>query len=224
MISSQDIRYQHIKNILKLGKGDSFDAGVVNGSGGNAIIKDFTPEGMSIEFTPLWESNSLYPVTLIIGIPRPPTARRLLKDITALGIDEIWFTATELGEKSYLTSKLWKEDKFREYVLEGAQQGESTLLPGIRRFYSLKKCLEELPEGQLYALDNNEFDGSIAQIKDGQERTVIAVGSERGWTENELRMLKEKGFHMKSMGTRVLRTETACSLATGFILASKGLM
>lgn len=223
-LPSSDIRYQHIKNILKMGRGDSFDAGLINGWGGRAIIGEFTEDEMIVQFSPLWESPPLSPVTLIIGTPRPPTARRLLKDITSMGIDRIWFTATELGEKSYLTSKLWKDEKYMEYVLEGAQQGETTLLPEIRRFYSLKRCVEELGDDQLCALDNNESQGPISQFQAGADRTVIAIGPERGWTEKERQTLKNRGFAMLSMGQRVLRTETACSLATGFILGSKGLM
>ncbi len=223
-IPSDDLRYQHIKNILKMGKGASFDSGLINGSGGRALIGDFTAEEMVVQFSPIWESTPLYPVTLIIGTPRPPTARRLLKDMTSMGIDRIWFTATDLGEKSYLTSKLWKEEKYMEYVLEGAQQGESTLLPEIRRFYSLKRCVEELGNDQLCALDNNESQGSISHFKAETGRTVVAIGPERGWTEKERQTLKERGFAMLSMGQRVLRTETACSLATGFILGSKGLL
>jgi len=221
-IPSSDTRYQHIKNILKMSCNDIFDSGIINGPGGKAEIKEFSAEHMVVDFTEEWKSPPLYPVTLIIGTPRPPTARRLLKDITSMGIERIWFTATELGEKSYLTSKLWKDEKYMEYVLEGAQQGESTLLPEIRRFYSLKKCLEELEEGHFYALDNNESQGSISEIQTESGRTVIAVGSERGWTENERNQLKEKSFTMKSMGSRVLRTETACTMATGFVLAAKG--
>lgn len=223
-ISSSDIRYQHIKNILKMYCNDIFDSGLINGPGGKAKIREFSSEYMVVDFAEEWESPPLYPVTLIIGIPRPPTARRLLKDITSMGIDRIWFTATELGEKSYLTSKLWKDEKYMEYVLEGVQQGESTLLPEIRRFYSLKKCLEELEEGHFYALDNNESQGSISNIEVEMGRSVIAVGSERGWTKKERDQLKEKSFTMKSMGSRVLRTETACAMATGFILAAKGYM
>ncbi|MBI9099870.1 MAG: RNA methyltransferase [Spirochaetaceae bacterium] len=221
-VLSDDIRYQHIKKILKLQQADTFDSGIINGPGGKGFLREFTPEYMIVDFTEEWQSEHLFPVTLIIGIPRPPTARRLLKDITSMGIDRIWFTGTELGEKSYLSSKLWKNNKYMEYVLEGAQQGESTLLPEIRRFYSLKECLKQLDGGQYCALDNNESDFSVSQFRSTGERTVIAVGSERGWTDNERVLLKKNHFSLLSMGTRVLRTETACAMATGFILAAAG--
>ena len=223
-ISSTDSRYQHIKKILRIGLNDTFDSGIINGPLGTAEITGINEKELSINFTAHSESQPLYPVTLIIGIPRPPTARRLLKDMTSLGIDRIWFTGTELGEKSYLTSKIWQNEKYMEYVLEGAQQGESTLLPEIRKFYSLNQCLNEVHEGKKCALDNNENSQSISTFKGSRNRTVIAIGSERGWTEKEREILKNHGFHLLSMGTRVLRTETACSMGVGFILSSTGLI
>lgn len=223
-IAASDPRYQHIKNILKIGMNDSFDSGIINGHGGRATIVQMDKWQMSVAFTPLNPPLPLYPVTLIIGVPRPPTARRLLKDMTSTGIDRIWFTGTELGEKSYLTSKIWKDDKFMEYVIEGAQQGETTLLPEIRKFYSLKSCLKELHGGDRCALDNNESTGSISQYSGDEQRKIIAIGSERGWTEAERALLKGSDFSLCSMGSRVLRTETACSMGIGFILSSMNLI
>ncbi|MBB6481912.1 RsmE family RNA methyltransferase [Spirochaeta isovalerica] len=222
-IPSFDLRYQHIRTILKLGKNDSFDCGIINGPGGRAMIKSLDSSGMVLEFDEQWTSPRLYPLTLIIGVPRPPTARRLLKDLTSTGVDRIWFTGTELGEKSYLTSKIWQNEKYREYVLEGAQQGESTLLPEVRRFHSLRLCLEALEGGEARAaLDNNESVMPISRYSPEKERNVIAIGSERGWTEGERTLLKDSGFSLLSMGTRVLRTETACAMAAGFTLAAMG--
>lgn len=222
LIASGDERCIHIKKILKMKEGDTFDSGIIGGPGGKARLDKLDKEGMIVSFSPLWESAPLYPVTLIIGIPRPPTARRLLKDMTAIGVDRIWFTGTDLGEKSYLTSKIWRDEKYMEYVLEGAQQGETTLLPEIRKFYSLDRCLEEAEGENLAALDNNESIISIGQYTPGTGRTVIAIGSERGWTERERELLKTRKFTLVSMGSRVLRTETACSMAAGFILAARG--
>ncbi len=217
-----DPRYLHIKKILKIGVGDTFDAGIIGGTQGIAEIQDLKPGGMVFKFTPNLKPSALYPVTLIIGIPRPPTARRLLKDMTSTGIDQMWFTGTELGEKSYLTSKIWKDGKYMEYVMEGAQQGESTLLPEIRNFYSLKSCIKEILPGDRCALDNNESSQSINQFKPQKKRVIIAIGSERGWTKNERNILKENDFTLLSMGSRVLRTETACSMGIGFILSALG--
>ena len=42
---------------------------------------------------------------------------------------------------------------------------------------------------------------------------VIAVGSERGWTDRERDLLSAAGFIRLSMGKRAMRTETAALAA-----------
>ena len=40
-------------------------------------------------------------------------------------------------------------------------------------------------------------------------RPVVAIGPEGGWTDDEVRLLESKGFARYSLGSRILRTDTA---------------
>ncbi|HQG40297.1 MAG TPA: RsmE family RNA methyltransferase, partial [Spirochaetales bacterium] len=51
---------------------------------------------------------------------------------------------------------------------------------------------------------------------------VLAIGSERGWTEHEVSLLEEHGFKRVGLGTRILRTETACTVALAILAAKLG--
>jgi RsmE family RNA methyltransferase len=42
------------------------------------------------------------------------------------------------------------------------------------------------------------------------QRVLLAVGPEGGWNAFETRMLEAHGFHPVSMGSRSLRSDTAC--------------
>jgi len=42
---------------------------------------------------------------------------------------------------------------------------------------------------------------------------TLAIGSERGWSDREREMLEAAGFLRLSLGSRALRTETACVAA-----------
>jgi RsmE family RNA methyltransferase len=52
---------------------------------------------------------------------------------------------------------------------------------------------------------------------------VAAIGSERGWTDNERRLLEQAGFIRCGMGERIMRTETAVTVAGAIILNSMGI-
>jgi len=58
----------------------------------------------------------------------------------------------------------------------------------------------------------------------GSRRVVLAVGSERGWSERERGLFQSAGFSSVTLGSRVLRTETACSAGAALALARMGFL
>jgi len=225
-LNAQDHRYIHIVNIIKPKIGDTLDFGVIGGKKGKLNILNLTNEFIS--FLPEFNSekpDSLYPITLIIGTPRPPVAKRLLKDLTTSGIKRIIMTGTDLGEKTYLTSNLWTNDNYMEYVHLGLSQGETTLEPRIDTYFSLDKSLDNIDtDVDLIALDNVSPSRKISSFKPAKNDVIVAIGGERGFTDRERELLISKGFNLFSMGSRVLRTETVTHQIVGTLLNAKNLI
>lgn len=212
-----DSRSIHIMSILKTSPGERLAAGVVGGLKGTILFQGKDQNGL--KFTePCFTEPSPPPLelTFLIGTPRPPTAQRLLRDLTTLGAQRLVFTATHLGEKSYLTSKLWRED-WRKALLEGAMQAKATYLPQIERYMSLKQALESLRTASGLKL---AFDGSGDSLSATYPSTplFLALGPERGWTDQECQLFLDSGWQILNLGKRVLRTETACTAAAVAIL------
>lgn len=220
-----DFRTEHILKIIKPEVGDRLDMGILNGKKGKLIINKITTEGIFYDFEAIENSPKLHPITFIIGTPRPPVAKRVLKDLSTSGVESIKMCATDLGEKTYLTSKLWKDEKYMEYILDGARQAESTLIPKINRYFSLKKALDSIPNDfDKLAMDNISPDFNISSYKPNNKKVAICIGGERGFSDRERKMLREYGYTIFKLGDRVLRTETACHHVLGSILTSKGLI
>ena len=66
--------------------------------------------------------------------------------------------------------------------------------------------------------------GSRFLEKEGSAKIVAAIGSERGWTDDERDLLEKNNFTLCSMGCRILRTETAATVAASIILNSMGFL
>jgi len=62
----------------------------------------------------------------------------------------------------------------------------------------------------LVALDNVRPEGALSLLSAYGRSIVLAVGPERGWSDKEREELKKAGFLRLSMGSRAMRTETAC--------------
>ncbi len=156
---------------------------------------------------------------MIIGLPRPPSARRILKDLTTQGADTLHFVATDKGEKSYLKSRLWTEGEYERLLQEGAEQAFCTRLPEVVIHESLTTCIEQLGDAtDRLALDNYEAAMPLGTFQASQERCVLAIGSERGWSAAERNLLRKNSFELVNLGDRVLKTETACIAGLTLIL------
>ena len=78
-------------------------------------------------------------------------------------------------------------------------------------------------ETDRYALDNYEASTHLSQYTPaGAKPVVLALGSERGWAADERTLLRQAGFAFAHLGSRVLRTETACIAAVTLLKAKLG--
>ena len=230
VLSLKDERAKHIIKILHKNVGDEFSAGVIGSKAGKAVITAISEEGILFDFRPESDGKELYPLDLIIGFPRPIQLKRLFRDVASLGVRSVHLTATELGEKSYLDSNVIKDGSAYNMLLDGSVQAASTHVPELFVHTSLKECLEsvEKREGESelikIAPDNVKPTMSLCSFLSEKQpvAAVCAVGSERGWSEKERELLEANGYIRLGMGKRILRTETAATVATSLILGAMG--
>jgi RsmE family RNA methyltransferase len=237
-----DERAAHIRTVLHKKVGDIFEAGIINGQAGTALITSIdeskTDGGkLRFTFTPLTDGKPLFPVKVIIGFPRPIQLKRLFRDMAGIGVEEIHLAGTELGEKSYMQSTLFEHGAAEALLCDGSAQAKSTHVPKIFLHQTLAACLEHTAQTSagsiLAALDNVSPEMPLMRAlkqsglkryesSDGgtQQKVVAAIGNERGWTDNERAQLKAAGFTLCGMGERVLRTETAATTAVSLILSA----
>ena len=218
-----DPRSEHITQILHMGVGDEFAAGVIDGAVGKARITSLHEGMMSLAFDWGDTPQPLPALTLIVGLPRPPTARKVLNEVTSLGVGAMHFVLTELGEKNYAQSPLWSSGEWRRHVINGAQQAVDTHLPEVTYARRLSEVIGNLPAGGTrIALDNYEAAVPLQDLQ-VQQPVAIAIGSERGWSPRELQTLRDNGFELVHLGPRVLRVETASVAAVAIVRAKLGL-
>jgi len=267
-LSRRDERTIHLLKVLHKKSGDSFDAGIIGGNLGTGRIEAVRLDGSLVYSLELREEPPpRFPVRIAVGFPRPIQIRRLLRDLSNLGLEAVDLIGTELGEKSYRDTKLLTDGGARAALIEGAVQARDTRLPDLSVYSSLEDWLAErpwdkplpsvsssliLPEAQagspssqekkarprwsvyagsglsrsplLIALDNVRPEGSLALLSALGQSLVLAVGSERGWSDKEREDLEGAGFLRLSMGERALRTETACVAAAVLALEKIGAM
>jgi len=214
-----DSRAVHIERVLKRAPGDLFDAGIVNGTRGKGRVVSIGSGGISFAYEAAAVPPPLDPIDLLLAMPRPQTARKILGEATALGVASIRFFISEKGERSYAGSTLWASGEWRRHLVEGAAQAFDTRIPEVAHSPSLSQAIEGLPLGApRIALDNYEATRRMTPIGPGLP-AVLGFGPERGWSAEERALLRRTGFELAHLGTRVLRTETAVVAAVAIAKA-----
>ena len=249
-LSRRDDRTVHLLKVLHKKAGDNFEAGILGGNLGMGRIDSIRFDGSIFYSLDLREEPPpRCPIRIAVGFPRPIQIRRLLRDISNFGFEAIDLIGTELGEKSYRETKLLTDGGAMAALVEGAVQARDTRVPVLSAFSSLEDWLAARPwerplpgneldkrkpiwgayEGVsgrpiLIALDNVRPEGSLALLSALGHSMVLAVGSERGWSDRERDELEKAGFLRLSMGKRALRTETACVAAAVLAMEKIGLL
>jgi RsmE family RNA methyltransferase len=216
-----DPRAQHLLDVLRRREGDSFDAGLINGPRGKGRLEKISLSTLTFSFTWGEPPPSLDPIMLLIGLPRPQTARKILQEATSLGVGAMHFFTAEKAEPSYAQSTLWTSGEWRRHLVAGAEQAFCTRLPGLTHGLTLSAALEKTPPAATrLALDNYEATASLGQDQPpAGAPVVLALGSERGWSAAERDFLRTKNFSLVHLGSRVLRTETAVVAAVAIVKA-----
>jgi len=163
---------------------------------------------------------------MVVAFVRPIQIRRLLRDLSSIGVSAIDFVGTDLGEKSYRDTKLFQDGGAHSALVEGAVQAHDTMIPTLTIHESLDIWLKNRPwetTGEkripvLLALDNVRPEGSLFHLSPTSRPAVMAIGPERGWSDRERDLFEQSSFLRLSMGKRALRTETACVAAAALAM------
>jgi 16S rRNA (uracil1498-N3)-methyltransferase len=218
-LALSDPRAAHLIRVLRRREGDTFDAGIVNGPMGKATVVSIGPGGLAFRFEPGGESPPLDPIHLLIALPRPQTARKILGEAASLGVASIRFFRSEKGEPGYASSTLWRGLEWRRHLLDGAAQAFDTRLPEVLHDAGLSASIAALPPGcRRVGLDNYEAPRRLRAVP-GPPPVALAFGPERGWSAAERSILRLAGFELAHLGPRVLRTETAVVAALAIVKA-----
>ena len=142
----RDERTLHLLKVLHKKAGDSFEAGILGGFLGQGFIDAIRLDGSILYSLDLKEDPPpRCPIRMAVGFPRPIQIRRLLRDLSNLGLEAVDLVSTELGEKSYRETKLLTDGGAKEALMEGAVQARDTRLPVLSTYSCLKDWLKERP-------------------------------------------------------------------------------
>ena len=198
----------HIRHILNSKVGETLKIGQLQGYLGTAIISKLDESAVHLTNICLNKNPpEKMDLTIILALPRPKVLRRLIMDMTAIGVKRIVLVNSARSQKSYWQSPLLK--RIDEFVIEGLQQGVDTVAPEIL----LRQRFKPFVEDELSAWIKNDESTVVAHPLAGESFTdfiktfgkpkIVCIGAEGGWVDYEVALLQAQGAMTATFGQRL---------------------
>lgn len=206
--------HKHLSRVLRLRVGDEVLINDLKGTDYLGIIELIDKECTKVRLKDkIGENNeSTLSVTLYQGLPKAGKMDLIVQKTTELGVARIVPVITErvIVKNS---SEFKKLDRLKRIALEAAKQSKRSRIPEIEEPMTFQDMLQDMKKCEILIVpyENAENYGftalkmELAELKS----CSILIGPEGGFTEEEIKLLKDRGAKIVTLGKRILRTETA---------------
>jgi len=239
-LHSADSRAVHLTEVLGVRVGSSLRVGTIGVGRCDATVKRIDEDGsIEIALGAKDEGIETPEIDLLLAMPRPKVLRRLWAPLASLGIGRIVLTNANKVERYYFDSKALEIETIREELLRGLEQAGDYRIPQVGVAKRLPPIVDRLSgvldeddpdtngfgwllEGHsswnlsadvLLLAHPGQAATSVAEALDDvkpNQRVLLAVGPEGGWTDYELYLLEKAGFRKVGLGSRTFTTDVAC--------------
>jgi len=218
-ITGEDAR--HIARALRMAKGEHITVCDMKGYEYDCVLEDFDADvcvsAVILKKTKS-ENEPPYTVTLYQASPKGDKLEYIVQKAVELGACNIVpFISDRCVSRPDEKSARKKAERLSKIAHEAAKQCGRAVLPAVDDYCSFERMLDAA-EGAELKLFLYEGDGTeplpevlkTQKSESGIPSTVaVIIGSEGGFSLDETRRARERGFTLCGLGKRILRTETA---------------
>ncbi|MDH3393123.1 MAG: 16S rRNA (uracil(1498)-N(3))-methyltransferase [Desulfobulbaceae bacterium] len=209
-------RLRHIRKILRSKVGDSVRVGLINGPMGHGIVRELNREQATLAVTATIAPPPKKPIDLVLALPRPIMLKRILAQATSFGVSRIFLINAKRVEKSFFNASLLEKENLEGCLRLGLEQAVDTMLPELSIHHRFRPFVEDVLPTIAAAcpvrlVAHPDTDLNLHQAAPGisGERTLLAIGPEGGWIDFEIEKFQEQGLTPFTLGSRILRMDTA---------------
>lgn len=216
---------KHIYKVLRLIEGEKVVINDCNGTEYLGAINEVTKTEVNVKILKKLDSNNESPVQIFLyqGLPKAQKMDLIVQKGTELGITKFIPVISKRVDVK-LKGEFKKLDRLNRIALEAAKQSKRSVIPKVFDLVEFSDVINQVKAVDLFIVpyENAENFGvkSLAKKLCNLEKVKtigIMVGPEGGFEDIEIDKLKEAGAYIVTLGSRILRTETAGFVATSLV-------
>jgi 16S rRNA (uracil1498-N3)-methyltransferase len=156
-------------------------------------------------------ADPLVQATLLLAVVKFDSFEWALEKATELGVSTIIPLAAARSEKALLAAAPKRAERWKKILLEASQQSRRVQLPILRPLAEPEAAFREQAGSLCVFLSEFPEARPLREILHGAnpKSVALAIGPEGGWTDEEIAVAGSAGFRAASLGSLILRTETA---------------
>ncbi|MDP1798234.1 MAG: RsmE family RNA methyltransferase [Planctomycetaceae bacterium] len=196
----------HLSKVMRLPPGET--VALFNGAGLVATAeivavgkREVTLTIQHVERTPVPEAA----LTIAAAVPKGDRFDWMVEKLTELGVCRLIPLRTARGVVDPRESKL---DRLRQVVIEACKQSRRAWVMDLAPVTDFSSLLAQ-PGPLLIADPSGQPFADIWRMRPAIASMTVAIGPEGGWSDDELKMARDAGTQVVSLGDTILRIETA---------------
>lgn len=228
IIEGDDVK--HIYKVLRLTEGTTISINNCNGEEFLGEIQSIDKKQVKVKLKEKLDINNESDIEIYLfqGLPKSAKMDLIVQKNCELGVREITPVITHRVVVKNELGEFKKVDRWARIALEASKQSKRTIIPKINTPIEFEELLQELKNMDLIVVPyENEKGLGIKNMinnidKDKIKKIGIIIGPEGGFEEEEIDILKNMGAFIVTLGSRILRTETAGFVSTSLIMYELG--
>ncbi len=209
----------HLLRVLRAREGQEFDiaTGAIVRRGRIVGIKEKRVEfELAEEIAP----SPILALTLLLAIFKFDRMEWAIEKCTELGVSRIVPIITRRTDAHLAAAAVKRAERWRRIARQAAEQSRRAAPPEIAEPIKLQEAVAQ-PAALRIVLAESERQTLLTDLLSSHEQgeIALAIGPEGGWTEDELNLFQKSGWSAASLGSTVLRAETAAIAATAITVS-----
>ncbi|HWZ46566.1 MAG TPA: RsmE family RNA methyltransferase [Candidatus Saccharimonadales bacterium] len=208
----------HLARVLRARKGQQFDI-VAEGVLHVGTVLSISDDQVEFELGPAVEESSLPEVNAVISIYKFDRFEWAIEKLTELGVSRLLPVISRRTEPHLARAAEKRVERWRKIAHEAAQQSRRIAPPEIAPPTALAQALLQTTGSRIVLSELEEKVSLKAALAGCPAPLTLALGPEGGWTTEEAEGFRKAGWKAASLGSTILRAETAAIAAVAVVMA-----
>ena len=222
VIMLEDEEFHHLVNVMRSKVGENVC--LFNGDGNFYFgeVKSINKKNAEIIIKSCIKSTSEPNVKLTIyqALAKGDKMSLVMQKITEIGASNLMLFESEFCD---VKANTHRQDRLDSISISASKQCGRATIVNTNGIYKFKDVIEHIKDYDAFYVAYEAEDGktlakSLIENKNNLQNIAIMIGAEGGFSEKEIKQLKENNAIIVSLGNRILRTETASIVCAGLAM------